>query len=1475
MPTFGAVPRNSGAGTGASSTALRMSPVVVSAPVAATADPGVTDPSRVYEKNGHPVVDTGQADANGHVPTHRLDQPTNRQPGETWEQYEARALGRRSFSPDTAAIRDIGALDPDVQAKTRALIAAAKQAGHSLDIGETRRTQERQEMLFQKGRSQPGDVATWTLTSDHTPGRAVDFVVNGDTTGRDPGYSWLQANAPKYGFSVMGQMDPGHVSAPTSSAANGNRQPSVSVGQVKGVGVPEDEVARLAGEGNIAANLTIGGAPQDVRERLQPIAARARDARTPLAARVASGLVDLTTAPIQRAVFSPVEGEPRPDPRLTKGGNSAGLSLDQIQQPYDAEHGAITERERTLSGAQAVANAALPAVGELVAGPVAKTALGRVAQMASRNAIAAAATNAPVEAVREAASAPSGERLAAAGRGFLRGAEVGGLSGALLGGAIGSVGEIAGARLASALPRTSPAAEMVSESATSIDGRPQPTLAQLGSVGVRPKGFGPKPAIQPREFSPPLSSLLDEARSGSYPTTDAARASVRPAPEDMAISNVARTAPEPPPTEELVPNGAEERFSGLGLPAKARQAVKTAYRSALVTPYAEIEDQAPGLADALMNAGAAPKRAQHIATRRLDRVMDGLEPWQRDQFGKQLVLDNVDAEAAKKSQQATDLRAEHAQASADDLRGKLEDEAYRLQRQVELMPGNQRKRYPLAQELSDFRDQIKQAKTKPALRALADERFAVPLEEAADRFTQHGDFLRNRVQPNLSNEPWFQQALGSYKTEIETPLRQAAFGSGVAPSSLRQPASAYVKLISEARAQDAEIRRALDIAGVKSEAELRRRPALIRKIVGENPALARYFATGAQGPRQGPLAASVGPQGFVPRAQASLITGSAKQAMGTAENYLTDLPRILETDAPEKVLKSARNQILVQVKKYGRALDPGEASRPGLKVLAFDDTKGLVTGESGTHRYEVTPEIHDAVTRYYRGLGKPSAAFRGIRGATDLATRAQISGMPVEATSHANTLASIIASVPGEKDVTGKVMAAVPAIGAKAAAVREMMGLDFSDAGTRALENRLADIGALRQDIDHGGIINSSHRWLFGPQGVDVRGRLVLARKLLARDPSASDAELREFITSKLGNYVPENAGALTNFMARGSVLSPFARFQSARIPTAVKATVGNSGLPALSARQKAIDVANTLYRGPVGHVAGAQALNYALTGHSTFDNEPGHALDVNTGLVATPGRIGRSRGDDKESPLYVPASTLSPLAYTGLRATGLRSTLFSPGTPTADRLADALRDEANIGLGTLGPAARFAMTATTGTTPYLQRDNTFMRVAPRDFSGNQEVGGQLAAALGLMNPAVHAFNQSGGDASRTLASSVAEDAKPMGGPLSFAAKVAEFMMPRVLSPGVGGRTNEQSVDAQLDRRYSETVRDIEQRIKRAPGPETVRGIIDEAARHAAAAGYDPDAVIVALEKAASKDQQAVTEKNDQSRQKRLDRIRQ
>lgn len=170
-------------------------------------DWGVSDTTKIYNKNGKRVYDTQNIGSDGRKPTHNVESKTNRRENETWEQYEERVL-RSDYSGrgiDTVNNK-LDSLQPDARNSISRLIEAARADGIELRIGETLRAQERQESLFQKGRSKPGGVVTWTLTSNHTPGNAADLVANSQR-----GYDWIQANGPKFGLNVLGAKDPGHV----------------------------------------------------------------------------------------------------------------------------------------------------------------------------------------------------------------------------------------------------------------------------------------------------------------------------------------------------------------------------------------------------------------------------------------------------------------------------------------------------------------------------------------------------------------------------------------------------------------------------------------------------------------------------------------------------------------------------------------------------------------------------------------------------------------------------------------------------------------------------------------------------------------------------------------------------------------------------------------------------------------------------------------------------------------------------------------------------------------------------------------------------------------------------------------------------------------------------------------------------------------------------------------------------------------
>ncbi|MFN5582664.1 MAG: hypothetical protein ACK5BA_09175, partial [Gemmatimonas sp.] len=68
---------------------------------------------------------------------------------------------------------------------------------------ETTRSQERQDWLFEQGRTRGGPVVTWTRDSAHTRGAAVDVMI--DSTWDNPaGYARLQRIAREEGLRTLG-----------------------------------------------------------------------------------------------------------------------------------------------------------------------------------------------------------------------------------------------------------------------------------------------------------------------------------------------------------------------------------------------------------------------------------------------------------------------------------------------------------------------------------------------------------------------------------------------------------------------------------------------------------------------------------------------------------------------------------------------------------------------------------------------------------------------------------------------------------------------------------------------------------------------------------------------------------------------------------------------------------------------------------------------------------------------------------------------------------------------------------------------------------------------------------------------------------------------------------------------------------------------------------------------------------------------
>ncbi len=77
-----------------------------------------------------------------------------------------------------AVYKDISALLPAAQEACKLFLDLCEKAGLKVKITETYRSQERQNELYAKGRTTPGQIVTWTKNSRHTSRRAWDICQN-------------------------------------------------------------------------------------------------------------------------------------------------------------------------------------------------------------------------------------------------------------------------------------------------------------------------------------------------------------------------------------------------------------------------------------------------------------------------------------------------------------------------------------------------------------------------------------------------------------------------------------------------------------------------------------------------------------------------------------------------------------------------------------------------------------------------------------------------------------------------------------------------------------------------------------------------------------------------------------------------------------------------------------------------------------------------------------------------------------------------------------------------------------------------------------------------------------------------------------------------------------------------------------------------------------------------------------------------
>lgn len=142
---------------------------------------GVEDPRRLYLSDSTPSrvlkYDTKvKTCLTCYVYSYRIGFVSVRRPGESWEQVQrrVRAMPTRDFPPSVRIpTTDIDALDPEVQPLVQQMLADAAAAGFHLRVIATYRSPRREAFLMALGRGR-----TYTLTSSHSYGRAIDVLVD-------------------------------------------------------------------------------------------------------------------------------------------------------------------------------------------------------------------------------------------------------------------------------------------------------------------------------------------------------------------------------------------------------------------------------------------------------------------------------------------------------------------------------------------------------------------------------------------------------------------------------------------------------------------------------------------------------------------------------------------------------------------------------------------------------------------------------------------------------------------------------------------------------------------------------------------------------------------------------------------------------------------------------------------------------------------------------------------------------------------------------------------------------------------------------------------------------------------------------------------------------------------------------------------------------------------------------------------------
>jgi len=511
------------------------------------------------------------------------------------------------------------------------------------------------------------------------------------------------------------------------------------------------------------------------------------------------------------------------------------------------------------------------------------------------------------------------------------------------------------------------------------------------------------------------------------------------------------------------------------------------------------------------------------------------------------------------------------------------------------------------------------------------------LRKRAENFRRIQADAQATAGPTIRQSPEYKQYVERYKLNVEPEFVNAAAGVGITGSKLRPvaPGSAYVPFAPDVEAGTA------------------------------------------------PAATSVG----VSRGKLGTRTSSAAQtATGAAPSYGYDVAKNVAQTLPERLRVAGGNRMVNEVAKLGRRVINANAPVPeGMTRIKITDSFGLAPDAGTARTIDVPDDVADALTvaRQRFNPGPPNRLQRGLSTAVHRLTGLDLALRPAVFVAHGiKNLGGLAGQAPSSSALDNLAASVVPGYAKLQGGVRLATADVMDPENVRALLN-LSRTGGLHPVATGNGIMHVTARPLFGARGLDMRTRLVLDKLMRKAAPGLTDAARSQAITELAGNYVNELQPAFQHF-GQNTGLTSFAPAGVSFVRGSVRRLVG---APLYPGQTLASRLATMGRLGGAG-LASLEAWNIANTGHSTFQNEPGHRLDVDRG---TKDKQGREQ--------FWAGSMVAPLFERALRATG------AEGVINSDRPADVpvnvWRNFANTAMSQLGVTPRMGL-GFANVSPYL-----------------------------------------------------------------------------------------------------------------------------------------------------------------------------